>query len=237
MSFPGFARLALTSLVLIASMSPLVAADATAQTSEVAQSATQSAILADPEAASETQSSGRLFAQTGFAVSDDQIWNYFNAHGGAAVLGDPLSRQFTLQGSTVQLFERGALQVAPGQGVRALNLIDLLPYSPVDGYQLPSVDDALVAAAPSRDASDFTARALEFVQSNVKDASGETQTGFLTLYEAAAPGRDAVAGVTMGLDLWGLPTTAAVADPDQSNVLYQRFERGFMVRDTDANTT
>src|SRR5579871_1783352 len=179
----------------------------------------------------------RLSPQTGFAVDDDQYWSYFTSHGGAAVLGNPISRPFTLRGATVQLFERQALQRGADQIVRPLNLVDLLPYSPIDGLQLPDADPDMMAAAPVASDGDYTVRSAAFVLAAVQDSSNGVATGFLSLYRAGVIAGDPSSGMAIGLDLWGLPTSGVVVDPTHSNVLVQRFERGFMVRDTQQETT
>jgi peptidoglycan/xylan/chitin deacetylase (PgdA/CDA1 family) len=66
----------------------------------------------------------------GYAVrdADDQpFWTTFQALGGTASLGYPLSRRFTWEGRTVQVFERAALAYDPKtKTVMPLALLDLL---------------------------------------------------------------------------------------------------------------
>jgi hypothetical protein len=44
-----------------------------------------------------TPRDGRFFAQTGYRIDNDHIWNYFQARGGVDTFGYPVSRTFLLQ--------------------------------------------------------------------------------------------------------------------------------------------
>ena len=76
------------------------------------------------------QEQDRSFPDTGYTVTSDAIWTYFNDHGGQATFGLPISRSVTLFGSEVQLFENAAMQVQPDGSVRPLQVTSagLLPY-------------------------------------------------------------------------------------------------------------
>ncbi|MBI2756642.1 MAG: cellulase family glycosylhydrolase [Chloroflexi bacterium] len=84
---------------------------------------------------------GRFFTQTngqpagtssrGFRVTNDdgvRFWDAFNAYGGTDVLGYPVTRRFSLDGFTVQAFQKAVLQWRPDQGNVAwlLNTFDAL---------------------------------------------------------------------------------------------------------------
>src|SRR5260370_25105121 len=66
----------------------------------------------------------RVFSDTGFTVADDAIWGFFSQYGGAATFGEPISREFTLLGKPVQLFQNAAVQVQPDGPVQSIQLTD-----------------------------------------------------------------------------------------------------------------
>jgi hypothetical protein len=100
-------------------------------------------------AAAQAQDSERFFPETGYAVIDDRIWDYFNSRGGVATFGYPSSNVFTLLGFPVQIFQRHVLQVAP-DGVRPMNLLDpdVLPVNQINFATFPAHDPAVATAAP-----------------------------------------------------------------------------------------
>src|SRR5207248_3183864 len=93
----------------------------------------------------------RYFPQTGYRIDNDTIWDYFNRRGGVNTFGYPVSRTFTLQGFTVQFFQRRIVQLDASGHARLLNMLDpgLMPYNSFNGAQMPSYDSSLVASAPS----------------------------------------------------------------------------------------
>ena len=97
----------------------------------------------------QAQENPRAFSDTGYTVADDAIWTFFSRHGGTAVFGAPISREFTLYGSPVQLFEQAALQVRPDGGVQVMPLTGpgLLPYSHLGGLTVPGANSALTMVA------------------------------------------------------------------------------------------
>ncbi|HEY8743779.1 MAG TPA: hypothetical protein VIU62_11805, partial [Chloroflexota bacterium] len=52
----------------------------------------------------------RYFAPTGYRIDNDAFWSYFQARGGLATFGYPVSRSFNLLGFPTQLFQRQAMQ-------------------------------------------------------------------------------------------------------------------------------
>ena len=81
----------------------------------------------------------RVVGDAGYTVGDDAIWNFYNQYGGVATFGAPISREFTLFGNPVQVFEDAALQVLPDGSVQAMQLTDpgLVPTSSLDGLSVP----------------------------------------------------------------------------------------------------
>ncbi|MBV9542765.1 MAG: hypothetical protein JOY61_00105 [Chloroflexi bacterium] len=113
-----------------------------------------------PSIANAQDDDGRVFADTGYSVSDDNIWSYFNQFGGVATFGEPISREFTLAGRNVQVFQNAALAVQPDGSVQPLQLSDpgLVPYTKLNGLTLPASDQAIAFVAPSPDQPNYDAR-------------------------------------------------------------------------------
>src|SRR5436190_16076943 len=88
------------------------------------------------------QDDPRLFPQTGYRVDNDAFWDFFSHRGGVRTFGYPVSRQFTLLGLPVQLFQRAALQQQQDGSVGVLNLLDpgLMPYTRFNGSTFPAPD-------------------------------------------------------------------------------------------------
>jgi hypothetical protein len=174
------------------------------------------------------QADPRVFPDTGFSIADDAIWAFFTQHGGVGTLGAPISREFTLLGQPVQIFQNAALQVQPDGSVQALQLTDpgLVPYVHLDGLTVPGADPALAFVAPGPDQPNYSARMQVFLQSTVQDTWNGQPTQFWTTYSAAG-----------GADVWGLPTSAPTPDPNNPHFVYQRFQNGIVMYDSTAGTT
>src|SRR5438034_11047569 len=82
-------------------------------------------------AAAQAPGDPRFLAETAFRIDNDAFWSYFNARGGIANFGYPVSRVFTLRGTPVQIFQRRVLQLNGDGSVGQLNLLDpgLMPYT------------------------------------------------------------------------------------------------------------
>lgn len=172
---------------------------------------------------------------TGYRIDDDALWEYFNARGGVNTFGLPVSRTFPFLGCPVQMFQRHVLQHCSAQGVRALNLLDpdLFPYTRVNGSTFPPPDPALKAATPKVDDPEYAERMLAFVQATVPDVwqgqHVDFQRSFLKAVSPGAAGTDdpAVRGL-LALEVWGAPISQPMADPNNPNFVYQRFQRGIL---------
>lgn len=153
----------------------------------------------------------RAFPDTGYTIADDAIWTYFNDHGGSAVFGLPISRELTLLDAQVQLFENAALAVQPDGTVAAVPLAStgLLPYQRFDGLTVPAIDPALAFITPSPEQPNYAARLGAYLGAAVSP-------NFSAIYAA---------------DVWGLPTSAPRADPNNPNFVYQRFQNGVLLAD------
>jgi plastocyanin len=185
----------------------------------------------------------RFFAQTGFRIDNDTIWDYFTHRGGVPVFGYPTSRTFRFQGFTVQFFQRRIVQLDANGHARLLNLLDagLLPYANFNGSTFPGVDNNLVASAPS---PTDQAAVLAFVQAHAPDSFNgapvhfyQTFTDTVTAKVAFPNGGNANLLPGIDLEMWGVPTSAPMADPNNSNFIYLRWQRGIMHYDAACHCT
>ncbi len=195
----------------------------------------------------------RFFPDTGFAVVNDNIWNYYHRRGGQRTFGQPISRLFTLGGTQMQLFERGLLQVNERGQVTVANLLEepFLPYSSYGDFWLPAVDDGIIANAPDPALPNFGDASQEFVRVYAAEDFENYPTRFYTTFlgtvlfrEAFFDGRgDASLVPGFCLEIWGLPTSGPSymvvgyepgpdGGPDVPIVdrrfVVQRFQRGIM---------
>lgn len=170
----------------------------------------------------------RVFADTGYTVADDAIWSFFSQHGGSATFGEPISREFTLMGASVQLFQDAALRVEPDGSVQAMQLTDpgLLPFTHLNGLTVPAADPAVAFVMPSPDQPNYAARMQVFLQTSVPESWNGLPVQFWSTYSSAG-----------GADVWGVPTSAPKADPNNPNFVYQRFQNGILLYDASAGTT
>ncbi|MBI2938820.1 MAG: cellulase family glycosylhydrolase [Chloroflexi bacterium] len=189
----------------------------------------------------------RFFAQTGYRIGDDQFWDYFQKRGGVRTFGYPVSRKFTFLGNEVQFFQRRIVQKMPGGGVGQLNLLDagLMPYTSVNGAVIPGTDADLLKTSPAVGSPEYAAAILAWVRMNTPNAFDGKPVNFYGSYantvlfgEAYPDGRgDPNWMVGINLEMWGVPTSRPAADPNNSNFVYQRFQRGVMHYDRSTGLT
>lgn len=185
-----------------------------------------------------------------FQIAQPRLMTYVLQHGGARVFGPAISRDFQLLGTRVQLFERGAVQLAADGTVRGLDLVDTLPLLRADGATFPSPDPTIQADLPSLDSPEYTDQALAAVDAGLLDQTAPDQwndlaVNFGATFRATAQCRDL--GLSGGcddrlllrsaLDVWGLPTSAPTADPINPDLIYLRFQRGIMVNSQTSGLT
>lgn len=190
---------------------------------------------------------GRFFAQTGYRIDDDKLWEYFNLRGGPTVVGYPISRTVTFLGRRAQFFQRHVLTIGPNGNVEPLNILDeaFLPSTRINGSTLPAVDPALVAAAPKVGQPDYAQAVVRFVQANVPDEFQGQQVNFYRTFtttvrpEVAFPDGNVNEGLLplLNLEVWGLPLSKPLVDPANANFVYQRFQRGIMQYDASTGVT
>jgi hypothetical protein len=209
----------------------------------------------------------RFFEATSFAISDDNLWNYFVRRGGERTFGAPISRQFVLMGRQVQLFEKAMLTVDEAGTVASVNLLEppFLPYDWFGDLRLPPVDEELLAAGPDPAAPDFADLEQEFVRAAAAETWEEKPTRFYSTFLATVLYSDAFflgpgdPGLLPGFDLeiWGRPQSQPSynvigyelipdAGPDgddllepvlEETVVLLRFQRGVMRYDHATGAT
>jgi hypothetical protein len=192
------------------------------------------------------QADPRYFADTGFRIDDDKIWDYFNKRGGQRTFGLPTSRTFPFLGAPTQFFQRHVLQVG-SSGVRTLNLLDdgLLPYTTIGGSTFPAVDPAVVAEAPKAGSPTYDADVAAYLEKHAPNTFDGEPVGFLDAFndtvrlaDAFPDGGGSVGLLTLlNLEIWGLPTSKPARDPGNSNFIFVRFQRGVMHYDAACTCT
>jgi len=186
----------------------------------------------------------RYFPQTGFRIDDDTIWDYFNRRGGVTTFGYPISRAFTLNGFTVQFFQRRVVQLDARGNARLLNLLDpgILPYNSFNFATVPAPDPNLIASAP---APTNASQTLAWVKAHAPDSFAGQPVDFYQAFRntvslsAAFPSANGDSSLLPGFDLeiWGLPTSQPTLDPNNHNVVYLRWQRGIMAYDAGCGCT
>jgi len=183
---------------------------------------------------------------TGFKISGAFL-DYFDHRGGLDTFGYPISRPFNLLGSTVQLFQRRALQLRPDGTVGQLNLLDpgLMPYTQINDATFPADDPSLTKGLPVPGSPGYDQKILDFVRQTAPNNwngmplnFGSTFFNTVTLQNAFPQGHGNPALLPgIELELWGLPTSHPALDPNNHNFVYQRFQRGIMQYDKTTGLT
>jgi hypothetical protein len=182
----------------------------------------------------------RHFPETGYSISDDGFWDYFNKRGGLRTFGYPVSRKFRLLGSEVQIFQRRIMQKQPNGQVGLLNVLDqeYMPLSSFNNAKVPAFDAALVATSPPPGSA---AGVLDFVRRVAPDQWQGYNVGFQQAFASSITAAEvrADAGLLPGfqLELWGIPTSAPQVDPGNASFVYQRWQRGVMHHDRATGLT
>ncbi|MGE5620356.1 MAG: hypothetical protein ACM3US_14010, partial [Sphingomonadaceae bacterium] len=180
----------------------------------------------------------RYFAATGFRIDNDVFWDYFNKRGGINTFGYPVSRTFTFLGFTTQFFQRAIMQQGPDGAARTMNVLDtgLMPYTRINGSTFPAPDASLTALAPAPGTVDYDLRVQEFIKNNAPNHFEGLNVNFYQAFvntvrmEDAFPqgGGNPSLLPLLNLELWGVPTSRPQRDPNNSNFVYLRFQRGIM---------
>ena len=161
----------------------------------------------------------RYFSQTGYRIDDDSVWAFFNQYGGLSTFGYPVSRNMSLLGCPVQMFQRQVIQVCPGAGAALINLLDpeIFNYTRVNGSTFPAPDNDLKNRTPQVGSPTYAQDIVAFVNSVVPDSVNGQPVNFLQTFNTLG-----------GLTIWGAPISNPQADPANANFIYQRFQRGIM---------
>lgn len=186
----------------------------------------------------------RYFPETRFRIDNDAIWGYFNARGGVDVFGFPVSRTFTFLGCTSQIMQRQVAQVCSDGQPRLINLLDpeIFPYTQVNGSTFPAPDPGLKANTPQVSSPTYSTDILNFVLANAPDTFGGRQVAFgRTFFGSVSPQQAGTSdpGILglLALEVWGAPISTPMADPNNPNFVYQRFQRGIMHYDATTGVT
>ena len=189
----------------------------------------------------------RYFPETGFAITDSHFLDFFDARGGVATFGYPVSREFTFLGFPVQMFQRAVMQRFPDGHVQLLNLLDddLFPYTRVNGATFPAEDPDLVRTAPAVGSPGYAGSVLHWIADTAPDTWQGIPVGFHRTFTSTIPLRSAFPAGTanpalidgFALEVWGLPTSRPAFDPHNHEVVYQRFQRGILQYDASCGCT
>ncbi|GAC1313052.1 MAG: hypothetical protein NVSMB2_00430 [Chloroflexota bacterium] len=161
----------------------------------------------------------RYFSQTGYRIDDDQIWGFFSQNGGVSAFGYPVSRNMSLLGCPVQMFQRQVIQVCSGAGAALINLLDpeIFNYTKVNGSTFPAPDPSIKDRTPQVNSPTYSTDIATFVNSVVPDSFNGQPVNFLQTFNTLG-----------GLTIWGAPISSPEPDPANANFIYQRFQRGIM---------
>jgi N-acetylmuramoyl-L-alanine amidase len=190
---------------------------------------------------------GRYYKETGFRITNAAFLSYFDHRGGLRTFGYPVSREFTLYGFRVQFFQRAIMQQNKDGSVTTMNFMDagLMPYTQINQSTFPASDPNVISKAPQPGSPNYGTGILDYVKNTAPDAWNNLPVKFyqtflntVTANDAFPDGNGNTALLTgFDIELWGVPTSAPVADPKNANFIYQRFQRGVMHYDKTTGTT
>jgi hypothetical protein len=174
---------------------------------------------------------GRFFPAPGFGIHNDAFWDYFEARGGVATFGFPISREFQFQGRPTQFFQRQIMQVVAG-GVQTMNLLDaeLMPYTRINGSVFPAEEVGLKDQTPSVGSPDYATAIAQFIEQNAPETWNDLPVRFWTTFRTTVPeGAVPPNLVTLAnLEIWGAVTSPPAYDPSNQGFVYQRYQRSIM---------
>jgi hypothetical protein len=208
-----------TSALVSSGTFTIVAATPTATAVPSTPTAIAVAATATPQPAPSVPHDARYFSQTGFRIDNDQVFSFFQAYGGIATFGYPVSRTITFLGCPVQFFQRQIIQVCATQGPALINLLDpeIFPYTHVNGSVFPGPDAGLKARTPQVADPNYSTTIIPFVQATAPDTFGGQAVNFFQHFTNQG-----------GLVIWGAPISNPQPDPTNATFIYQRFQRGIM---------
>jgi hypothetical protein len=186
-----------------------------------------------------------VYQDTGFAVADGPISNYFAARGGVRTFGPPVSNAFPLLGEQIQIFRDFVLKVDANGSVSTVDLFAMngIPFRNVGGRIIPDIDQALVASAPVPGTPDYEPRVQELIRANAPDQWEGQPVGFYKAflgtvqYEDAFPnGGNRALLPGFAQEVWGLPVSRPTQDPQNQDIVLLRWERGVMAWNRQTGT-
>lgn len=200
--------------------------------------------LAPPASA---EPASRFYPQTGFSIVDPAFQDYFDHRGGVRTFGYPVSREFTLLGFPVQVFQRAIMQRYPDGHVQLMNLLDdgLFPYTQVNGAVFPARNATLTNTAPLVGTPGYGSAILTWITRITPNTWNQLKVGFYQSFASTVavadvfPNKRANQSSMIGFDLeiWGVPTSQPAFDPQNTQFVYQRFQRGILHYDAKTNLT
>ncbi len=189
----------------------------------------------------------RYFGQTGYRIDNDVFWDYFNRRGGIRTFGYPVSRTFQFLGFTTQFYQRTIMQLGPDGSARTMNILDpgLMPYTKINGSTFPAPDPTIAAIAPAPGTPGYDVAVLNFVRNYSPNQFEGMNVNFYQTFVNTVTLQDAfpLGGVDAGilpllnLEMWGVPTSRPMRDPNNFNFVYLRFQRGIMHYDATNGVT
>ncbi|MGE3272354.1 MAG: hypothetical protein AB7P40_26635, partial [Chloroflexota bacterium] len=179
-----------------------------------------------------------FFPETGYIVGTGPIGQYFTARGGARTFGPPVSNEFTLMGSRIQLFRDFVLKQDAGGNVSTVDVFGMgaVPFRTIGSWTVPDVDQSLVDTAPVPGSPEYGTQVQAFISAHAPDTWDGQNVGFLKAFQGTVRFEDAFPdgigerGLLAGFaqEVWGLPVSQPQRDPQQPGIVYLRWERGVM---------
>jgi hypothetical protein len=140
--------------------------------------------------------------------------------------------------------QRQVAQVCADGQPRLVNLLDpeIFPYTQVNGSTFPGPDAAVKNKTPQVGSPTYATDILDFVRANAPDTLGGRPVGFGRTFfgsVSAAQAGSSDPGLLglLDLEIWGAPISTPMADPNNPNFVYQRFQRGIMHFDATSGVT
>ena len=188
----------------------------------------------------QAQEEGTYFAETGYAITNEAILDYFEDRGGIQTFGYPASNTFMFRGFPVQIFQRHIIQVV-GDTARPVNLLDpdWVPLTQHNGSVFPSHDPDVATDAPPPGTANYGEAVAAHLQQYVKDEWEGVPVDFQEYYRLASSATTIVPDLELlvALEVWGFPTSMPARDPSNDDFVFQRFQRGVMHYDASDGST
>ena len=190
------------------------------------------------------ETDARFFSQTNYRIDNDAFWSYFQSRGGVDTFGYPVSRLFRLDGFQVQIFQRNVMQLWPDNSVHTLNLLDegLLPYTQINQSTFPAAIPRssrrrrrpLTRTTTRRSFSSYRSERRIRSRASRSTSVRPSITRSPRPMRPTRPRRCSRCSTSRS----GARRPASPArDPNNSNFIYQRFQRSIMHYDRGCGCT